>query len=108
MQTLAKRALGAVAALAPTTTAASAETAFWIIDMAGKAGRHGGRHHGGHHRWQGHGGGHHGVGGGGGGGGAPAAPEIDVSQGAAAIVIILLAFLVAREIYLRRRPQISA
>jgi hypothetical protein len=37
------------------------------------------------------------------GGNAPGAPEIDVSQGAAALVIVALVVLVLREIYLRRR-----
>jgi hypothetical protein len=74
---------------------------FWALttmDALARGGRggHGGGHggHGGH-GGGGHGGGHH--------GGAPGAPEIDVSQGLAALAIMLVAFLILREFYLRER-----
>jgi hypothetical protein len=44
-----------------------------------------------------------GPGGGGGGGGVPSAPEIDVTQGAAAVAILLVATLLLRERFLRQR-----
>jgi len=119
MKKLMKIAAGAGAALAAMTAQASAHTMVFLME-ARRGGRHGGG--GGHH-----GNGHHGNGNGhghGGGhspssspgpsssptptdsGGYPAAPEIDVSQGAAAIILALLAFLVVRELYLRQRPAV--
>lgn len=42
-------------------------------------------------------------GGGGGGGGVPSAPEIDVTQGVAAVAILLVAMFLLRERFLRQR-----
>jgi hypothetical protein len=108
MNTLFKSVAGAVAVIAATTTQASAQITFWLLEASSR--HHGGRSRhmdGNHHTPRGHGGGHgrgHEFGSGGGsGGGAPSAPEIDVSQAAAALVIVLVAFLLIREIYLRQR-----
>jgi len=112
MNTLFKSLAGAVAVIAATTTQASAQITFWVLEASSR--HHGGRPRhmdGNHHAPRGHGGGHgrghefgsSGGGSSGGGGGAPSAPEIDVSQAAAALVIVLVAFLLIREIYLRQR-----
>ncbi len=85
------------ATFAAMTTHAAANVLIWTASAGsnhhGRPRSHGGGHHGGGH----HGGGHHS------GGGAPSAPEIDISQGAAALVIVLIAFLLIREAYLRQR-----
>jgi hypothetical protein len=44
-------------------------------------------------------------GGGSGGGGHPSAPEIDVTQGAAALMILAVVTLILREAYLRQRAK---
>ena len=77
------------AALAATTMEASARTCIWIFCWGPKTG--------------GGGGGGGSSSGGGGGAPAPGAPEIDVSQGFAALAIMLCAFLLLREYYLRER-----
>ncbi|MCX7360247.1 MAG: hypothetical protein NT015_19170 [Alphaproteobacteria bacterium] len=119
MKKLVKSVAAVSAALIATTQQASAEVTLWVLGAA----RHGdphraphrdgfgfnhGRGHGGHGgHGRGGGFGHHGdAGGGSSGGGVPSAPEIDVSQAAAAIIIVLVAFLLIREIYLRQRPQL--
>ena len=89
----------------------TADTTLWFVGASARHGRGHGHadrqppgHHEHAHRHQGHGHGHAAPGGG--GDGLPSAPEIDVSQGAAALVIVLLAFLLLREIYLRQRPAV--
>jgi hypothetical protein len=96
VQKLVKTILATGAMIAATTTHASAEICIWFICF-GKKGKGGGG--------GGQGGGHGGGGshGGGGGGGGHSAPEIDVSQGAAALLVMAVVALVLREIYLRRK-----
>lgn len=108
---LLKSAAAAAVSVAAMTTQASAQVSLWMIGATrhgqghpahqdGRFGRHHG--HGSHGNGQ-----HYGHGGGGSsGGGVPSAPEIDVSQAAAAIVIVLVAFLLIREIYLRQRQPV--
>jgi hypothetical protein len=98
MNKLAKTFAAAGAFVAATVTQASASTMFALMGSASKNGRHGHGH--GHGQSGGSAGG---ASGGAGGGGAPSAPEIDVSQGAAALVIAAIAFLLIRELYLRQR-----
>ena len=101
MKKLVTSLAAATAFLLATATQASAYTTFWIMGAVGRG--HSGRavrHHGGGFGF-GHGhspGNKHGQG----FEHAPSAPEIDVSQAAAAIVILLIAFLLIREIYLRQ------
>lgn len=83
MKMMIKSALGAFGALAAMTTQASAEVCLLFICLGG-------------------------GGGGGGGyddGGAPAAPEIDVTQGFAALAVLICAALILRERFMRQRPQ---
>jgi hypothetical protein len=98
MKKLAKVLAGTAGILALVTTQASAQMTLWFIGAANKGGNRGHGNGHGHGHGQGHGAGH-----GQGGGGVPSAPEIDLSQGAAAIIIVLMAFLLIREIYLRQR-----
>ena len=84
MKSLVQSLVGAGALLAATTMEASARTCWWIFCWGGP--RPGG-----------------GGGGGGGGNPPPGAPEIDVSQGFAALAIMLCAFLLLREYYQRER-----
>ncbi|MEZ5959946.1 MAG: hypothetical protein R3C30_05895 [Hyphomonadaceae bacterium] len=90
MNKLIKSLAAGATALAATTTHASADVALWIMNDA----RHG-RARPSHGRGHGNGHGH--------GDGLPSAPEIDLSQAASAIVIVLIAFLLIREVYLRQR-----
>jgi hypothetical protein len=71
-----KSILGAGAILAATTANASAQTCWWIFCWGG---------------------------GGGGGGTTPSAPEIDATQGLAALAILACAVLFLRERFLRER-----
>ncbi len=78
MKKLIKTLVGAAAVLAMTATSASAQICILFICF----------------------------GGGGGGGGStqpPSTPEIDVSQGIAAVAILACVILVLREAYLRQR-----
>jgi hypothetical protein len=98
MNTLVKSVTGAVAFVVATTTQASADVTLWMVGAARRT-----RHGGGHNHHPSHNPGHHPGHGGGGGGGVPSAPEVDISQAAAAIVVVLIAFLLIRELYLRQR-----
>ena len=84
-----KMVTAAVAMTTATVATASAKTCFLFICWT--APTKGGGNNGGH------GGGH--------GGGHPSAPEIDVTQGAAALVIVAIVTLILREAYLRQRAR---
>ncbi len=77
---LVKAAVGSMALLAAMTTKASAEVCLLFVCLGG-----GGQT--------------------GGDGGQTAAPEIDVTQGFAAVAIVAVALLLLRERFLRQRPQ---
>ncbi len=110
MTKIVKTLIATGATFAAMTTHAAANILVWTASAGGGYRHHrrphadGGHSHGrghdtgGWNHGNGHGGGHHG-----GGAGAPSAPEIDLSQGAAALVIVLIAFLLIREAYLRQR-----
>lgn len=111
MKNIMKTLAAAGVALTAMTSTATANVLVWTASAGGGHGRphHGRRSH--SDGWNSHGRGHdHGGGfnnhGGHHGGGAPSAPEIDLSQGAAALVIVLIAFLLIREAYLRQRVAV--
>jgi hypothetical protein len=79
---LVKGAIGALALLAAMTTKASAEICLLIVCLGGGGSPSGGD-----------------------GGGQTAAPEIDVTQGFAAVAILVVALLLLRERFMRQRPQ---
>lgn len=77
---------------------------LWMfsVSAAFAQGNGNGNGHGHHGQGHGRGHGHHGHGA---SGGAPGAPEIDVSQGLAALAIMLCVFLLLREHYLRQHAK---
>lgn len=84
---LVKTIVGAAAVLALTATSASARTCILFFCWGPPGG----------------GGGSGGGGGGGGGTRPPSTPEIDVTQGIAAVAILACVILILREAYLRQR-----
>jgi hypothetical protein len=92
LKKLIKTITGAAAVLALTATSASARTCILWFCWGPPSGGGGNG-----------GGGNGGGGGGGGNGGPPSTPEIDVTQGIAAVAILACVILILREAYLRQR-----
>ena len=78
---LVKGAIGALALFAAMTTKASAEICLLFVCLGGGGGQTGGD------------------------GGQTAAPEIELTQGFAAVAIVAVVLLLLRERFMRQRPQ---